>query len=96
MPGDVNYDGAVNISDPVQALNFLFGGQALAECYATVDGAVVTLTAAGLAVLDWNGDGAHNIADPVASLASQFGGGAGHALGGDCVTIAGSCVTICQ
>ncbi len=95
-PGDVNFDGNVNISDPVTALNFLFGGQTLAECYATVDGVVVTLTEAGLAVLDWNGDGSHNIADAVASLGSQFGGGVGHALGSDCVTLEGTCTDNCQ
>ena len=96
-PGDVNFDGSVNISDPVAALNLLFSGQALEACYADVDGAgVVTLTEAGLLVLDWNGDGSHNIADPVASLGSQFGGGDGHALGSDCVNLDGTCTDVCQ
>ncbi len=78
-------------------MNFLFGGQSLEACYADVDGTgAVTLTEAGLLVLDWNGDGSHNIADPVASLASQFGGGAGHTLGSACVNLESTCDDVCQ
>ena len=92
----MNFDGRVNISDPVSALGFLFGGQNLNECYATDTGGGIVLTDAGIAVLDWSGDGTHNITDAVASLGFQFGGGAQHALGGDCTTIAGSsCDEIC-
>ena len=91
-PGDANNDGGVNISDPVAALNALFGGAPLPACYLT-DG---TLNDAGLQVLDWNGDGAHNIADPVSSLNNQFGGGAGHALGADCVQLESPCADVCQ
>jgi hypothetical protein len=95
-PGDVNFDGAVNISDPVSALSFLFAGQVLAECLAVDEGGEVTLTGAGLAVLDWNGDAVHNISDPVGSLNFQFGGGGSpHVLGSDCTMIAGDCVDNC-
>ena len=92
-PGDVNNDGGVNISDPVAALNSLFGGQSLPDCYLNEDG---TPNEAGLQVLDWNGDGSHNIADPVASLNNQFGGGAGHTLGADCVELVSPCASVCQ
>ncbi len=92
-PGDVNNDGGVNISDPVSALNALFGGLPLPPCYLAPDG---SLDEAGLKVLDWNGDGSHNIADPVASLNSQFGGGAGHVLGTGCVVLPSQCADVCQ
>ncbi len=97
LPGDVNGDGGVDISDPVAHLNFLFTSAALPDCFVVEGAEPVELTAAGLAILDWNGDGGSDISDPVASLNFQFGGtGAPHALGGDCTTIESVCSPTCQ
>ncbi len=92
-PGDVNNDGGVNISDPVAALNGLFGGAGFPACYLGDDG---RLNDSGLVTLDWNGDGGHNIADAVASLSFQFGGGTEHVLGGACVLLPSPCADVCQ
>lgn len=58
--GDVNQDGANDISDPIQALAYLFGG-AVSLC---------------LDAIDVNDDGSVDIADAVSELAYQFAGGA--------------------
>ncbi len=96
LPGDVNGDGGIDISDPVADLNFQFAGIPLAAaCLLAGDG----LNAAGLLVADFNGDGGHDISDPVASLNFQFVGGANppHALGTSCITLPESeCEDSCQ
>ena len=91
LPGDVNGDAALNISDPVAHLTFLFASGPIPPCY-TVPGVLpVELTAAGVEVLDFNGDDLSNIADAVGSLNYQFGGDfPPHHLGVDCTTIEGS------
>lgn len=93
--GDVNFDGTLNISDPVAALGFLFAGESLTECYVVEEGDAMGLTGTGLAVLDWNGDGDHDLTDAVGSLTFQFGGGPAHALGQECAMIEGSCEDHC-
>ncbi len=95
-PGDVNGDSGFNIADMVAQLNFLFGGGGLPECYVVPGSDPVQINDAGLKILDYNGDGSSNIADPVAGLNGLFGGGGPHALGGDCVELAGSCTDHCQ
>ncbi|MGE3167197.1 MAG: hypothetical protein AB7O52_20005 [Planctomycetota bacterium] len=57
--GDVNQDAMVDISDPIQALAYLFGSG----------------NTACLEALDVNDDGAVDISDPVYELAYQFSGG---------------------
>lgn len=96
LPGDVTFDGVINLTDPVTALGFLFSGDQLAECYVTRTGGELALSEAGRAVLDWTGDGNHNLADAVASLSFQFGGGPGHALGNECTELPGTCADVCR
>lgn len=60
LRGDVNSDSFIDISDPVSALDYLFGGGAV-PCLASVDA---------------NGDGNLDISDSVALLVLLFGGGA--------------------
>jgi hypothetical protein len=57
--GDVNFDGAVDISDPVAILGYLFQGNALA-CRGAAD---------------FNEDGRTDMSDAIAILASLFLGG---------------------
>ena len=60
LRGDCNDDGTVDLSDPVCALNWLFGGAATPAC---------------IAALNTNGDDDVNIADPVSLLNYLFAGG---------------------
>lgn len=93
--GDVNGDADFNISDPVAHLGFLFSSGPIPECYVVPDAEPVTLSQAGLAILDFNGDGASNIADAVGSLNFLFGGGSPHALGEGCAEVDGDCASNC-
>jgi hypothetical protein len=74
-PGDLTGDGAVDISDAIAILSFLFLGGERTPCSA--------------ALADFNGDGSVDISDSVASLGWLFLGGAPHALGEACVPLAG-------
>ncbi len=58
--GDCNDDGAVNITDAVCVLNWLFGGPAAVGC---------------VAALNTNGDSGVNITDAVSLLNFLFAGG---------------------
>ena len=58
--GDSNGDGAMDISDPIHVLNFLFAGGAPPVCSP---------------VADANADGRLDISDPVAALNFLFAGG---------------------
>ena len=97
-PGDINGDGAFNISDPVAHLGALFASGPLPECYVVPNADPVELTEAGLAILDYNGDGSSNIADAVGALNFLFAGAGNppHALGEGCVELAGTCASNCQ
>ncbi len=82
-PGDCNQDGAVNISDAICVLGFLFlGAPSELPCG---DGEVTDESNPRL--LDWNGDGRLDTSDPVGQLAWLFLAGSGHALGAHCLTI---------
>ena len=101
-PGDVNGDGDFNISDPVAHLGFLFASGELPPCFISggadpVGPDPLTLTEAGLAVLDFNGDGGSNITDAVGALNFLFGGGGApaHVLGVDCAEVPGTCDLSC-
>jgi hypothetical protein len=70
IPFDVNGDGAVDVTDPISLLNYLFGGGPLPPC---------------LAATDFNGDGAYDISDAVGALSFLFLGGGPPFPGGiDC------------
>jgi hypothetical protein len=76
-PGDANGDGILDMSDPMAVLDFFFshtGPITTNGCFATATGGIPawTLTATGLAILDWNGDGVLDIADPTGQLTWQF------------------------
>jgi hypothetical protein len=84
-PGDANGDGSTDISDAVMVLAVLFTGSA--SPFPCGDG---TSTDPGnLALVDWQPDGAIDISDAVAMLSHLFIGGPGHAMGRDCIPIAG-------
>ena len=59
-PGDVNADGALDITDPIALLGYIFGGQAAPEC---------------LRIADINLDGIVDITDPISLLFWQFAAG---------------------
>ena len=85
LPGDGNQDGALNISDPVILLLYLFGdaGRPLPCDGATIhDGGNRTL-------LDVNADLEVDVSDAVHLLAYLFLAGAPPAAGESCLPIAG-------
>ena len=61
LRGDVNFDGVMNISDPIASLDFLFRGRFQPPCADAVD---------------FNDDGRVDITDPVATLSYLYRGGA--------------------
>ena len=87
IPGDVDLNGGLDISDPILQLNYLFAGDLLPACATEDDG--TTLTPLGLLINDWDGSGGVNINDPTASLIYQFSGGPPHVLGEGCQLIEG-------
>lgn len=101
IPGDCNQDGAIDISDPVCLLGFLFlgrptelpcGSPGLPE----PDGPT---TEADFALMDWNGDRNVDLSDVVAPLNALFGGALPHVLdvsgtGKSCIRIRG-CPNVC-
>ena len=94
-PGDINGDGAFNITDPVEHLSFLFSGGDPLDCFTVPGSDPVVLNPAGFTMFDFTGDGQNNITDAVASLTSLFGGGPGHELGEPCALFDVSCVANC-
>jgi len=88
VPGDSNLDGGVDLSDPVNTLNYLFQGGVLDDCL-LVSG-TSSLNNTGTLILDWNGDGGVDLSDPVAGLNGLFQGGPGHVLGAACTDFTGS------
>jgi hypothetical protein len=75
FPGDMNQDGAVDLSDSVVMLSFLFlGTPASLPCSSNPSTANKTL-------LDWNGDGQLDLSDPVYALTFMFLGGPTHHSG---------------
>ena len=76
VPGDMNGDRGLDISDPVDLLSYLFlGSPPLLPCG---DGSAAL--PANVALLDWQGDGTIDISDAVSALTFLFLGGRSHAL----------------
>jgi len=74
-PGDCNQDGAVDISDGICILEYLFSGRPVA---------LPCTEGAGIGLLDWNGDELLDLSDAVSSLHWLFLSEPGHILGAEC------------
>lgn len=79
VPGDINQDGAVDISDATGLFDYLYLGGERPACPGG---------------LDFNGDSAVDISDGVGILNWLFQGGAAHVLGTTCRAIPG-CSNVC-
>ena len=90
VPGDINQDGSVDISDGARLFGFLFAGNPVSlPCG---DG---TVTAAGnVGLADWNDDLNVDISDGIGLLNYLFTGGDPHVLGIDCIEIV-ECPDVC-
>jgi len=89
LPGDCNFDNTIDLSDPVCILRALFSGGTL-PC-----GPGGTGNRGNLTLLDFNGSGDVALTDSVAFLNFLFRGNTPHALGRDCVRVAG-CPPRCE
>ena len=90
VPGDLNQDGGMDISDSIALLGHLFlGSPARLPCQ---EGSISD--PANLTLLDVNGDAEINLTDAIHSLAYLFMGGAPPAPGTECLPIAG-CSNAC-
>ncbi|MCH2373293.1 MAG: hypothetical protein MK538_03860 [Planctomycetes bacterium] len=89
IPGDLNGDENMDISDAVNTLGFLFGGAtSIANCL--TDGAA--FSAAGETVANFNGDaGGVDISDVIAMLNFLFAGGPSHSAGENCALVDVAC-----
>jgi len=83
LPGDINEDGALNLTDAVNVLGLLFQGDA--RVLPCGDGTIEA--PANVRLLDANGDSDVNLSDAVSLLNHLFSGGPPHALGSACVEI---------
>ncbi len=100
IPGDCNQDGALDISDPICLLRFLF---LAADRPLPCAGESVEDGGNGI-LLNFNGDVRNgeggavtavvNLADPVAMLQCLFAGGRPHVLGKACTSVPG-CPPLC-
>ena len=91
MPGDINQDTLLDLTDGVILFRFLFQGQP-ATLACGPDG----VTSPGNLLLgDWNGDGELDLTDGIALLDWIFVGAPGHVLGGSCQALAG-CPSACE
>lgn len=88
-PGDMNADGAVDISDPIAILRALFAGEVALPCGGDEIG-----SGGNRVVADSNGDGRVDLSDSVHLLLWLFQGGAPPTLGTDCTPVAG-CTDAC-
>jgi hypothetical protein len=85
LPGDCNADGALNISDPICLLGFLFtGSPSRLPC-----GTGRADDPGNRSLLDHQGDRKIDLSDAVATLNYLFGGAAPPSLGRSCTPIAG-------
>jgi len=85
FPGDCNQDGALDISDGVCLLGFLFQGDpTLLPC-----GDRTLHDASNGALLDWQGDAAIDLADAISLFHWLFQGGLGHVQGASCRAVRG-------
>jgi hypothetical protein len=84
-PGDCNADRVFNIADAICLLGFLFDGvPGVLPC-----GDGRPTDAANVSLLDYDGGGKIDISDAVAAFLFLFVNGPPHALGRECVPIAG-------
>ncbi|MEC8894883.1 MAG: hypothetical protein VX675_01040, partial [Planctomycetota bacterium] len=85
LPGDLNQDGSMDISDSIALLGHLFlGSPARLPCQeGTID------DPANISLLDVNGDNSLNLTDAIHSLAYLFMGGAAPVPGTECRPIPG-------
>ncbi|MBI4602276.1 MAG: VCBS repeat-containing protein [Planctomycetes bacterium] len=91
VPGDFNQNGAIEISDPILLLGFLFLSSSLRlPCG---DGSVVD--PGNVLLTDWNHDGAVDVSDAIGALSWLFAGGPEHFLGTACQPIPG-CRQACR
>lgn len=84
-PGDLNQDGALDLSDSVALLLYLFSD----EGYALPCEGQTAEQGSNLVLLDNNGDGQTNLADAVNLLTYLFQRGSPHVLGERCVRMEG-------
>jgi hypothetical protein len=90
LRGDCNQDGALDISDPVCLLGFLF----LASPASLPCGDGASTNPANRELLDWNDDAVLDLSDAVGTLTWLFLGGPPHALGTEFRAIDG-CPDLC-
>lgn len=84
-PGDLNQDGALDLSDAISLLLYLFGDDPVAlPCEGGVEPG-----SANLLLLDVNGSNGLNLSDAIFILDYLFGDGAEPALGEDCIRMEG-------
>ncbi len=83
LPGDFNADGAIDISDPLALLAFLFHGTQSPPC------APEPHDESNVLVGDFIGDGGLDISDTIYALNWLFIGGPPHAGGAECLPIVG-------
>ena len=86
IPGDLNQDSRVNVSDAIAVLRVLFSSDD--------DFLPCRSEAANTTLVDINGDATFNIADAVALLEFIFRRGHSHALGVECTAIS-TCPEVC-
>jgi hypothetical protein len=84
LPGDLNQDAALDLSDAVALLLHLFAGALPPPC----EGGSI-LAGGNLPLADFDGDAALVVTDAVALLQHLFRGGPPHALGTRCLPLAG-------
>ena len=80
VPGDGNQDGAIDLSDVIHFLDFLFKGNLVSLPCSTQAG--------NLALMDCNGDGALDISDAIYKLCWLFTCGPGPVQGSGCIELA--------
>ncbi len=91
LAGDIDQDGRLTVTDPIQILGHLFrGSPADLPC-----GDRGIASEGNRELLDADGDASVNIADAIAMLNYLFRRGAPHVLGRSCVRIAG-CPSACR
>ncbi len=90
IPGDMNQDGNLDLSDPVGLLGHLFGGAPATLPCDSED----PQSGGGVTLMDVNSDREVNLSDAVHVLVYLFQGGPEPALGTECLRIVG-CDDVC-
>jgi hypothetical protein len=84
LPGDLNQDATLDLSDAVRLLLHLFAGGLAPPC----EGGAIN-AGGSLVLADFDGNAALEVTDAVAFLQYLFRSGPPHALGSRCLPIAG-------